>query len=42
MMALTATVNKLVNKFDQFEVNKSKNNSQNINTENNNRNTSTN
>ena len=42
MIALTATVNKLVNKFDQFEVNKSKNNSQNINIENNNRNTSTN
>ena len=42
MTELTATINKLVNKFDKFEVKKSNNNSQNSNTGNNNRNTSTN
>ena len=42
MVALNATVNKLVNKFDKFEVKKSNNNSQNSNTGNNNRTTSTN
>ena len=42
MAALNATINKLVNKFDKFEVKNSNNNSQNSNTGNNNRTTSTN